>query len=60
MPGLCLRFRHVMVVNHVIVFHGPAPQAAALIGDFSNWKEVWMAKDKWGVWEVTLPDGETL
>jgi 1,4-alpha-glucan branching enzyme len=32
-------------------------QAAALIGDFSQWKEVWMTKDQWGVWEVILPDG---
>jgi 1,4-alpha-glucan branching enzyme len=32
-------------------------QAAALFGDFSGWKEVWMTKDKWGVWEVALPDG---
>ena len=35
-------------------------QACALIGDFSGWKEVWMTKDKWGVWSVTLPDGEWL
>jgi len=35
----------------------PAAQAAALIGDFSGWKEVWMTKDQWGIWEVILPDG---
>ncbi len=34
-----------------------AAQAAALIGDFSNWEPVWMTKDQWGVWSVTLPDG---
>jgi 1,4-alpha-glucan branching enzyme len=34
-----------------------SPQAAALFGDFSGWKEVWMTRDKWGVWEVSLPDG---
>lgn len=33
-------------------------QAAALIGDFNGWKESWMTKDKWGVWEITLPDGK--
>mmetsp|Transcript_7040 Transcript_7040/g.15465 ORF Transcript_7040/g.15465 Transcript_7040/m.15465 type:complete len:773 (+) Transcript_7040:158-2476(+) len=35
----------------------PAAQAAALIGDFNGWTNTWMTKDKWGVWEVRLPDG---
>jgi 1,4-alpha-glucan branching enzyme len=36
----------------------PAAQAAALIGDFSNWEPVWMDKGEFGMWSVTLPDGE--
>jgi 1,4-alpha-glucan branching enzyme len=35
----------------------PAAQAAALIGDFSNWEPVWMARGEFGVWSVELPDG---
>ena len=42
------------------VYREWAPRAigAQLIGDFNNWGGTWMDRDEFGVWSVTLPDGE--
>lgn len=36
----------------------PGAGAAQLIGDFNGWNGTWMEKNEFGVWSVTLPDGE--
>lgn len=36
----------------------PGAIGAQLIGDFNGWAGTWMEKDEYGVWTVTLPDGE--
>lgn len=36
----------------------PGAIAAQLIGDFNEWTGTWMERDEFGVFSVTLPDGE--
>lgn len=47
--------------GNTIVYREWAPAAGSvqLIGDFNNWNGSWMERDEFGVWKITLPDGET-
>lgn len=36
----------------------PGAVAAQLIGDFNGWHGTWMERDEFGVFSVSLPDGE--
>lgn len=36
----------------------PAASSAQLIGDFNGWGGSWMERDAYGVWKITLPDGQ--